>query len=158
MDCSMPGLPVHHLTPGACSNSCPSSEWCHPTNSSSVVPFSSCLQSFPASGSFPMSQFFTSGGQSIGDLANIWKQPNTFNRWMFKLYVIYMYEYYSVIEKNETLPFVIWNIQSIMLSEMSEKDKYYMNSLQHSRLPCPSLTPGVHPNPCPLSRWCHLAI
>ena len=50
----------------ACSNSCPSSRWCPPTISSSVVPFSSCLQSFPASGSFPMSQFFTSSGQSIG--------------------------------------------------------------------------------------------
>ena len=53
-------------TPGACSNSCPLSWWCHPTISSSVIPFSSCLQSFPASGSFQMSQFFTSGGQSIG--------------------------------------------------------------------------------------------
>ena len=51
-------------TPGAYSNSCPSSRWCHPTISSSVVPFSSCLQSFPASGSFPMSQFLTSGGQN----------------------------------------------------------------------------------------------
>ena len=50
---------------GACSNSCPSSRWCHPTMSFSVIPFSSCFQSFPASGSFPMSQFFTSGGQSI---------------------------------------------------------------------------------------------
>ena len=49
-----------------CSNSCPSSRWCHPTISSSVVPFSSCPQYFPASGSFPMSQFFASGGQSIG--------------------------------------------------------------------------------------------
>ena len=47
------------------SNSCPLSRWCHPTISSSVVPFSSCLQSFPASGSFQMSQFFASGGQSI---------------------------------------------------------------------------------------------
>ena len=53
-------------TPRACSNSCPSSWWCHPTISSSVIPFSSCLQSFPESGSFPMSQFFASGGQSIG--------------------------------------------------------------------------------------------
>ena len=52
-------------TPRACSNSCPSSWWCHPTISSSVVPFCSHLQSFPASGSFPRSQFFTSGGQSI---------------------------------------------------------------------------------------------
>ena len=52
--------------PGVYSNSCPSSQWCHPTISSSVVPSSSHLQSFPASGSFQMSQFFTSGGQSIG--------------------------------------------------------------------------------------------
>ena len=49
--------------PGACSNSCPSSWWCHPTISSSIVPFSSCPQSFPASGSFPMSEFFASGSQ-----------------------------------------------------------------------------------------------
>ena len=51
-------------SPGICSNSCPLSQWCHPTISSSAVPFSSHLQSFPASGSFQMSQFFTSGGQS----------------------------------------------------------------------------------------------
>ena len=51
--------------PGACSNSCPSSQWCHPTISSSLVPFSSCLQSFPESGSFPMCQFFASDAQSI---------------------------------------------------------------------------------------------
>ena len=51
-------------TPGVYSYSCPLSQWCHPTISFSVVPFSSCLQSFPASGSFPMSQFFPSGGQS----------------------------------------------------------------------------------------------
>ena len=49
-------------SPRACSNSCPLGQWCHPTISSSVVPFSSCLQSFPASGSFPVSQFFASGG------------------------------------------------------------------------------------------------
>ena len=53
-------------TPGVCSNSCPLSQWCHPTISSSVVPFSFHLQSFPASRSFQMSQFFASGGQSIG--------------------------------------------------------------------------------------------
>ena len=55
-------------TPGACSNSCPLSQWCHPTISSSVIPFSSSLQSFPASRSFPMSQFFASGDQNIGVL------------------------------------------------------------------------------------------
>ena len=57
-------LPCPSSTPRACSNSCPSHRWCRPTISSSVIPFS-CLQSFPASGSFPMNQFFTSGGQRI---------------------------------------------------------------------------------------------
>ena len=64
-------LPCPSSTPIAYSNSCPLSRWCHPTISSSVVPFSSCLQSFPASGSFPVSQFFTSDGQRIGTLASV---------------------------------------------------------------------------------------
>ena len=55
---------------GACSNSCPLNQWCHPTILSSVVPFSSYLQSFPASGSFPVSWFFSSGGQSTGASAS----------------------------------------------------------------------------------------
>ena len=63
MDCNMPGFAVLHYLPY--SNSCPLSQWCHPNILSSVIPFSSCLQSFPASGSFPMSQLFESGGQSI---------------------------------------------------------------------------------------------
>ena len=58
--------PCPSPTPGVYSNSCPSSWWCHPAISSSVVPFSSCLQSFPASGSFQMSQLFAWDGQSIG--------------------------------------------------------------------------------------------
>ena len=58
--------PCPSPNPGVYSNSCPLSWWCHPTISSSVGPFSSCLHSFSASGSFPMSQFFVSGGQSIG--------------------------------------------------------------------------------------------
>ena len=64
-------LPCPSPSPGACSNSCPSSRWYHPTILSSVILFSSCLQSFPASGSFPMSQFFTSGGQNIGVSASV---------------------------------------------------------------------------------------
>ena len=62
--------PCPSPTPGAYSNPWPLSRWCHPTISSSVIPFSSHLQSFPASGSFQMSQFFTSGGQSIGASAS----------------------------------------------------------------------------------------
>ena len=60
------GPPCPSPTPGVYPNSCPLCQWCHPTISSSVIPFSSCLQSFPASGSFQMSQLFGSGGQSIG--------------------------------------------------------------------------------------------
>ena len=71
-------LPCPSPTPGACSNSCPLSRWCHPTMSSSVIPFSSHLQSFLASGSFPMSQFFASGGQSIGALASTSVLPMNF--------------------------------------------------------------------------------
>ena len=62
-------LPCLSPSLGICSNSCPLSQWCHPTISSSVAPFS-CLQSFPGSGSFPVSQLFTSGGQSIGASAS----------------------------------------------------------------------------------------
>ena len=74
-------LPCPSPTPGACSNSCPSSWWCHPTNSSSVIPFSSCLQPFPASGSFPMSQFFASGGESIGTSASASVLPIDIQDW-----------------------------------------------------------------------------
>ena len=64
------GLHCPSLSLGARSNSCPLNQWCHPTISSSVDPFSSCPQSFPASGSFPISQLFTSGGQSTRALAS----------------------------------------------------------------------------------------
>ena len=64
-------LPCSSPTPRACSNSCPSSWWCHPTISSSVIPFASCFQSFPASGSFLMSRLFTSDAQSIGASASV---------------------------------------------------------------------------------------
>ena len=64
-----------------CSDSCPLSQWCHPTISSSVGPFSCCLQSFPASGSFPMSQLFPSGGQSIGASASALVLPMNIQGW-----------------------------------------------------------------------------
>ena len=74
-------LPCPSPTPGGCSNSCPSGQWCHPTISSTVVSFSSCLLSFPASGSFPMSQFFASGGQSIGASTSAWVLPINIQDW-----------------------------------------------------------------------------
>ena len=79
--CTTPGLPVHHQLPGVYSNSFPLSRWCHPTISSSVVPFSSHLQSFPASGSFQMSQLFASGGQSTGVSASTSDLPMNTQDW-----------------------------------------------------------------------------
>ena len=78
MNYSTPGFPVNGE---ACSNSCPLSQWCHPTISSSVIPFFSCLQSFPAAGSFPMSQFFTSGDQSIRVSASASILPMNIQDW-----------------------------------------------------------------------------
>ena len=69
------------VTPWAAANSCPLSRWCHPTISSSVVPFSSCFQSFPTSGSFPMSQFFKSGGQNIGVSVSASVLPTNIQDW-----------------------------------------------------------------------------
>ena len=74
-------LPCPSPFPGAYSNSCPLSQWCHPTISSSVIPFSSCPQSFPASGSFLMSQFFESGSQTIGASASASIFPMNIQDW-----------------------------------------------------------------------------
>ena len=74
-------LPCCSPSPRACSDSCPLSQWCHPTISSSVVPFSSCPQSFPASGSFPVSRLFTSGGQSNGTSASASVLPVNIQDW-----------------------------------------------------------------------------
>ena len=76
-----PKLPCPSPTPRACSHSSPSSCWCHPTISSSVVHFSSCLQSFPATGIFPMSQFFASGGQIIGVSMSASVPPMNIQNW-----------------------------------------------------------------------------
>ena len=73
--------PCPSPTPGVHSDSCPSSQWCHPTISSSVVPFSSCFQSFPTSGSFQMSQIFASGGQSSGVSASTSVLPMNTQNW-----------------------------------------------------------------------------
>ena len=74
-------LPCPSPTPRACSSSCPSSQWCYPTISSSVIPFSSCLQSFPASRSFLIGQFFASGSQSIGVSASTSVLPMNIQDW-----------------------------------------------------------------------------
>ena len=80
MNCSMPGFPPSS-TPRACSNSSPLHWWLHPTSSCSVIPFSSCLQSFPELGSFPMSQLLALGAQSIGILASASVLPMNIQDW-----------------------------------------------------------------------------
>ena len=97
-------------TPGVYPNPCPSSRWCHPAISSSVVPFSSCPQSLPTSGSFPMSQLFAWGGQSIGVM-----------------------EYYSPSKKNtfESVLMRWMKLEPIIQSEVSQKEKHQYSILTH---------------------------
>ena len=139
MDCSTPGFLVSHSL-GACSDSCPLTWWCYLTISSGVAPFSSCLQSFLASGSFPMGWLFASGGQSIEALASV--LPKNTQDW-------------------STLGWTGWiSLQSKGLSRVFSKSRLVVsNSLwphesQHARPPYPSPTLGVCSNSCPLSRWC----
>ena len=86
-------LPCPSPTPGACSNSCTSSQWCHPTNSSSVISFSSCLQSCLASGSFPMSQVFPSG-HKVAKLLEFQLQHQSF-QWIFRTDFLYRWLVWS---------------------------------------------------------------
>ena len=92
--------PCPSPTPRVYSNSCPQSRWCHPAISSSVVPFSSCPQSLPASGSFPMSQLFTRGGQSIGVSASASVLPMTTRRFLINDYWVTCW----------TNPCIIWKM------------------------------------------------
>ena len=137
-------LPCPSPSPRACSNSCPLSRWCHPTILSSVIPFSSCLQSFPESRSFLMSWFFTSGGQSTRASASI--LPMNIQGWfplgltgwvslqskglsrVFSSTTDQRHQYYSAIKKNAFESVLIrWmNLEPVIQSELSqkEKDKY----------------------------------
>ena len=88
-------------SPGACSNSCPLNRWWHPTISSSVIPFSSCLLSVPASGSFPMSQLFASGGHNIGASASASGLPMnilSIKEWKWVYYKEYFLENVGIMK------------------------------------------------------------
>ena len=130
MDCSMPGFPPSP-SPGVCWNSCPFSRWCHPTILSSVIPFSSCLQSFPASGSFPMSQFLTSGGQRTGVPALASFLPKNTQGWSPLERIGYQYNYWS-------FPFSKYCVQ---FSRSIVSNFLWSHRLQHARPPCPSPIP-----------------
>ena len=130
-------LPCPSPIPRAYSNPCPSSQWYHPTISSSVVPFSSCLQSFPASGSFQMSQFFASGGQSVGVSVSASVLPMNIQDW----YPLGWTGWISLLSKVYHSCF---NLPSPP-----------HHGLQHTRLPCPSPAPRACSVSCSLSQWGH---
>ena len=120
--------PCPSPTPGAYSNSGPLSQWCHPTISSSVIPFSSRLQSFPVSGSFPMSQFFTSGGQSIGVSASASVLPMNSQDWFpLGLTGLNITEQLLKLVEIISLIFTIWLIL-LALYDYSRIKRYYFFS------------------------------
>ena len=162
MNCSMPGLP--------CSNSCPSSRWCHPAITSSVVPFSSCPQSFPASGSFQMSKLFASGGQSIGVSASTSVLPMNTQGWSplgWTGWISLQFKGLSRVFSNNTVQKHQFSVLSFLYSLQFSLEKFshsvVSDSLQphesqQARPPCPSTTQRVHPDSRPSSQWCHPAI
>ena len=120
--------PCPSPTPRVYSNSCPSSWWCHPTILSSVVPFSSCLQSFPESGSFPMSQLFSSGGQSTGASASASVLPVNTQGW-FPSHFHHILVIVKILGRhfnNEYFLLYIWNFVSLASedTEHSLKNSY----------------------------------
>ena len=125
--------PCPSPTPGAFSNSCPLSQWCHPTISTSVVPFSSRLQSFPALGSFPTSQLFTSGGQSIGVSASTSVLPMNIQDW-FPLGLTGL-----IFVQSKGLSRVFYN------TTVQKHSAFFMIQLSH-----PNMTPG---KTIALTRW-----
>ena len=112
-------LPHPSPTPGACSNSCPSSQWCHPTILTSVIPFSSCLQSFPASGSFPVSQFFASVDQNIEASASSSVLPmniqDCFPLGLTGLISLQDKELSNVIQHDSSKASILWHSASFMV-------------------------------------------
>ena len=120
-------LPCPSPTPRACSNPCPSNQWCHPTISSSVITFSSRLQSFPTSGSFPMSQFFASGGQSIGALTSASVLPmNILGLIFFRI------DWFDLLAVQETLKSLLYSHSS--KASVLQSSAFFMVQLSHPYL------------------------
>ena len=152
-------LPCPSPTPGVCSNSCPSSQWCHPTISSSVIPFSSYLQSFPASGSFPLSQFFASGGQSIGVSASASVLPMNIQDW-FPLGLTGLISFASGSKGRSQSNIVLGHGQEdLALGSMLRRVPYTMRSRRMCLVEIALGSSGqcrLSPEFCPLwdSSWC----
>ena len=165
-------LPCSSLSPRA--YSCPLSWWCHPIISSSFVPFSSCLQSFPASGSLAVCRLFPPSGQSIWASASASVFPMNIQGW-FSLgltgLISLLFKGLSTVFSNTTIqkhqffcaqPSLWFNshIHSfISVQLLSLSNSLWPRGLQHARLPCPSWSPGACSNSYPLScPWCHPTI
>ena len=125
-------LPCLSPAPRAYSNLCPSSQWCHPTISSSVIPFSSCLQSFPASGSFPVRQFFTSGGQTIGVSASASILPVNIQDW----FPLGLTGWISLLSKG---------LSRILSNTTVQKHQFFSAQLSLNRRPCDTLEGACWP-------------
>ena len=123
--------PCPSPTPETCSSSSPLSWWCHPTISSSVVPFSSCLQSFPASGSFPRTEFFTSDGQSIGASASASVLPMNIQDWfplrLTGLISLLSKELSSLLQHHSSKASVLWSSASFMVPTLTSIHDYWKN-------------------------------
>ena len=165
MNCSMPGFPVFTFMS--------IESWCHPTISSSVVPFSSCPQSFPASGSFPMSQLFASSDQSTGVSASASVLPTNIQDWfplrwtgwislqskelsrVFSRTTVRKYQFFSAQSSLWSKShFCTWLLEkpSLQFSHSVMSNFLWPHGLQHARLPCPSPTPRACTNSCPSSQ------
>ena len=116
-------IPCPSPTPGAYSNSCPSSQWCYPTISSSVIPFSSCLQCFPASGSFLMSWLFASGGQSVRASASSSVLPMNSQGWFPLGLTGLSFLQSKALSRGNALvlskPFSLWNFVIVAQSNIT---------------------------------------
>ena len=170
MNCSTPGLPVHHQLPEFTQTQRPSSQWCHPAISSSVVPFSSCPQSLLASESFPMSQLFTWGGQSTGVSVLVSFLPKNTQGWSpseWTGWISLLSKGLSRVFSNTTVQkhqfcctslLVSLNFQFSSVQSLSHVQLFATPWIAAHQPPCPPPTPGVYPNSCPSSRWCHPTI
>ena len=154
-------LPWPSPPPKVCPSSCPLHWWYHPAISSSDTPFSSCLQSFPASGTFPMSRLFASGGQCIGASASVSVLPIIF-RVGFSLELTGLISLHSkrlsrvfsntTIEKHQffsTQPSLWSNSPSVLFNCSAMSNSLWPHGLQYARPPCPSPTPGAYSNSSP---------
>ena len=168
MNHSIPGLPVYHQLLEF-TKLIPLSRWCHLTISSFVIPFPSCLQSFPTSGSFQMSQLFASGGQSTGISASTSVLPMSTQDWSPLGWTPC-----SPRDSQESSPTpqfksinssvlsflyspTLTSIYSVQFSSVAQScPTLRPHESQHARPPCPSPTPGVHSDSRPSSHWCIL--